>query len=328
MNTISKIKRAYALWIGFVILVPTIVWGAGSALKVVTLAIPSVITVSGPRLWLNDLGTICEGQASAVAVDYLKQVDLGAAPAPGQERVFNRDYLNSILEQFNFPVIIRLQMGETVVVKSSAACIQESDIQKAIQSLYTEKKPHIVKRWVELQNIPGIVNLSPGEWEIKVSVIGNQVEAGNTLFKVVLTKGTESRILNISGKVRATAQVYRAVRDIPYQSVIMPADFELVELELQNGKEFVGEFQSGVRLTKLVKQGEVLHKNWLQPIPLISKNQEVKVVVKDENVAIKIIGIAKIDGWLGDEVMIVNPLSHKTFKARVTGNGIVELNMQ
>ncbi|HBF37394.1 MAG TPA: flagella basal body P-ring formation protein FlgA, partial [Firmicutes bacterium] len=153
-------------------------------------------------------------------------------------------------------------------------------------------------------------------------------EVGAALFKVVLSKDSESRVLNISGKVRATALVYRALRDLSYQSVLNSADFELIEMELENGKEFVGDLQSGIRTTKLIKQGEILRKDWFQPVPLISKDQEVKVTVKDENVAVNILGIAKADGWLGDEIMVTNPLSHKSFKSRVTGNGIVELNLQ
>lgn len=314
------------LWIALVIFAPMVARGAGNECTVVTFEIPASVIVSGPKVCFNDLGTIREGQSDVS--ECLKQVKLGSAPAPGIVRNFSRNYLNSIIRQYNLPVTIYLQMGEQVAVKSLAACIRRAEIEQTIQNLFTEKKPHLISKWVELHNIPEMLWLNRGEWKIEVLPIGNPSEVGNALFRVVLTKENESRILNISGKIRATALVYRAIRNITYQALINTTDFELVEMELQSGKELIGEIPSQMRSIKAIKQGEFLRTDWFQPIPLVLRNQEVKVVVRDENVVIKILGVAKVDGWLGDEILINNPDGHKTFKARVTGKGIVELNIQ
>ncbi len=305
---------------------PAFAAGVDNGTSMVTLEIPTSITVSGSQLYLSDLGVVRSGQSDVS--NYLRQVELGPVPIPGQQRVLNRDYLNAIVKQYHFPFTIQLQMDDTVVVKSLATQIEAESIQKAIEILVAGEKSNFLKCWVELRNIPEKIIVKPGEWKIEASFAGNPVKVGPALFKVVLTKGTESRVLNISGKVRATARVYRACRNISYQSVINSSDFELVEMELESGKEYLGEIQSGNRVTKLIRQGEILRKDWVQPLPLVSKAQEVKVIVKDENVAISILATAKSDGWLGDEIMIINPFSHKIFKTRVTGKGIVELNLQ
>lgn len=326
MIRILGIKQWLILLLLVMMEIPAFAAGTGNGTSMVTLEIPTTITVSGSQLYLSDLGVVRSGQFDVS--NYLRQVELGPVPIPGQQRVLNRDYLNTIVKQYHFPFTIQLQMDDTVVVKSLATRIEAESIQKAIETLVAEKKTYFLKRWVELRNIPEKIILSPGEWKIEASFTGNPVEVGPVLFKVVLTKGTESRVLNISGKVRATALVYRACRNVSYQSVINSSDFELVEMELESGKEYLGEIQSGNRVTKLIRQGEILRKDWVQPLPLVSKNQEVKVIVKDEDVAISILATAKSDGWLGDEIMIINPLSHKIFKTRVTGKGIVELNLQ
>jgi flagella basal body P-ring formation protein FlgA len=322
MNKLCKI----GIWIAFSVFMPVVAWAAGSGSAAATFEIPENITVSGPSLSLNDLGALKEGPASTA--NYLKQVALGTVPAPGQVRIFNREYLVSILRQYNFPVAVKLQMGGKVVVKSPAACIRRPEIEQAIQDSLGEKKPHLLKKWVELHNIPEELWLNQGEWKIKASPAGDPSKVGNALFKVVISQGTESRVLNISGKIKAVALVYRAVRKVSYQALVNNGDFELVEMELQNGKELVGDFPSQMRTIKVIKQGEVLRTDYFQPIPLVSKAQEVKVVVQDENVAIKVLGIAKSDGWLGDEILINNPASNKVFKARVTGKGTVELNIR
>jgi flagella basal body P-ring formation protein FlgA len=315
-----------SLLIGLFILIPVIALGESNQITIVTLEIPDTVTVNGPKLFLNDLGMVRGGQTSASG--YLKLVDLGAAPAPGQLRIFNREYLNSIIRQYNLPVTVNLQMGEQLVVKSIAACIKGAEIEKVIQNLVAEKKPNFTNKWVELHNIPEMLWLTRGEWKIEAFPVGKLPEVGTALFKVVLTKGKENKTLNISGKIRATAMVYQAVRDISRQVVINQIDFVLIERELLSGKEFVGEMPHQIRSTKVVKQGEILRIDWFQPIPLVGKDHQVKVIVKDQNVIIDIIGVAKVDGWLGDEVLIINPASTKTFRAKVTGNGIAEVNLQ
>ncbi len=325
MIRILEIKQWLILLLLVMMELPAFAAGVGNGTSMVTLEIPTSITVSGSQLYLSDLGVVRSGQSDVS--NYLRQVELGPVPIPGQQRVLNRDYLNAIVKQYRFPFTIQFQMGDTVVVKSLATRIEAESIQKAIDTLVAGKKTYFLKRWVEIRNIPEKIIVSPGEWKIEASFAGNPVEVGPVLFKVILTKGTESRVLNISGKLRATARVYRASRNISYQSVINSSDFELVEMELESGKEYLGEIQSGNRVTKLIRQGEILRKDWVQPLPLVSKAQEVKVIVKDENVAISILATAKSDGWLGDEIMIINPFSHKMFKTRVTGKGTVELNL-
>jgi flagella basal body P-ring formation protein FlgA len=293
----------------------------------VTFEIPETVAVNGPNVCFNDLGVIKEDTPGRAGY-FLKQIDLGPAPAPGQVRILGREYLNSIIQQYKMPFSIHLEMADQVTVKANAICIQKSQLEQAIQNLFSEKKPHLLKKWVEVQNMPESLWVSQGKWEIEASLVGNPGEVGNGLFKVALTKGSENRILNICGKIRARALVYRAIRDIPRQASLDPTDFELIEAELQNSKELISEFPAKIRATKLIKQGEILRSEWFQPIPLVCKDQEVTVIARDENVGVKMVGLAKMDGWRGDMIPIINPVSHKTIKAKVTGNGLVELNIQ
>ncbi|HBE80984.1 MAG TPA: flagella basal body P-ring formation protein FlgA, partial [Firmicutes bacterium] len=283
----------------------------------VTFEIPETVAVNGPNVCFNDLGAIKEDTPVRTGY-FLKQIDLGPAPAPGQVRILGREYLNSIIQQYKMPFSIHLEMADQVTVKSNAICIQKAELEQAIQNLFSEKKPHLLKKWVEVQNMPDSLWVSQGKWEIEASLVGNPGEVGNGLFKVALTKGSENRILNICGKIRARALVYRAIRDIPRQASLDPTDFELIEAELQNSRELISEFPAKIRATKLIKQGEIIRSEWFQPIPLVCKDQEVTVIARDENVGVKMVGLAKMDGWRGDMIPIINPVSHKTIKAKVT----------
>lgn len=292
----------------------------------VTMEIPETITVAGPKIYLSNLGTVTGGTVQER--QYLERVDLGQAPGPGQVRIFTREYLGFIIKQYRFNQPLILKMGKQVEVRVEADCIKGEEIQKAIEEKLPVIKPDYLRRTLELHNLPKEVWLRKGEWQIEAAPLGNLPELGTVLFKVVLSRDQEKRTINLSGKLRVYARVHRAIKPIPLHREILKDNFELVETELTNGKEFLGEIPERTRTTKPLKQGEILREDQLQPIPLVFKDREVNVIVKNNNIEITIVGIAKADGWMGDRIPVLNPTSRKIFQGRVTGSNVVEVNVQ
>ncbi len=161
------------------------------------------------------------------------------------------------------------------------------------------------------------------------SVIGDMPEIGTVLFKVVLSGGgTKNRVFNIRGKVRETGLLNRATKDISRHAKLRNTDFEVIEKELLNGRELVGDIPAKIRATKLIRRGEILRTDFFQAVPLVHKGHEVQVIVKGETIEVQITGIAKNDGWLGDEIQVVNQTSKKIFRARVIGEEMVEVTFR
>lgn len=299
------------------------VWGDGLADPRPILEIPETVVLKGSKITLKELGTLKGGTTEIVAL--LQRVDLGATPRPGERRTFSKGYLSFIMQQYGLADRLSLEMPEEVTVKVNSTCILGAEIEETIQALCREKKADLIKKWVELSNLPKEVWLSQGNWKIEAFPVGPLPEVGRALFKVVFSNGKENKSINISGKIKATALVYRAKRDIAFQSEVNPADFEKLEAELTNSKVLVGEIPAGHRSTKKIKLGEILQVDQIQPIPLVLKDHQVVVCVRDGNVEIKILGKAMNDGWLGDQILISNPTSKKIFRGRVSGNGTVEV---
>jgi flagella basal body P-ring formation protein FlgA len=287
--------------------------------------IPAGITVAGPGLTFGDLGTF-QGGATAGLED-LQKVNLGSAPLPGQVRRFTRSYLILIMQQHMLDKKFTLKMEEQVEVRVAATSITAGDFETMIANLLPSKKKGIVKKWVEIHNLPGEIRVGKSDgWRLDASVIGNMPEIGTVLFKVILSGGgTGNRIFNISGKVRETGLLYRAIRDIPRHAELRNSDFEIVENELCNGKELVGDIPVKIRSTKLIKRDEILKTDFFQPVPAVHKDHEVQVIVKGKSIEVRITGIAKNDGWLGNEIQIANQTSKKIFYAKVIGEEMVEV---
>lgn len=220
-----------------------------------------------------------------------------------------------------------------------ATVIEKREIVSALTSLMPPKKPRIIKKWLEIGELPRNLWVDKDDqWRLEPSVVGDWPEVGPVLFRVVLwvnQKGTgnlpgteRKRIFNIRGKVRATAQVYRALRDISYHRELHIGDFELCEMELVNGREVVGEFPAKVRSVRFLKRGMVLRHDVIQPSPLVGKGRTVEVIVKGSGLEIRMAGVAQSDGWLGDEIKVMNSSSKKTFRARVIGEETVEVTLR
>jgi flagella basal body P-ring formation protein FlgA len=300
---------------------------------VIVIEIPAKATVTGPGLRLGDLASI-QG-ATVQELEAIRNISLGAAPPAGQARIFTRNYLMLILKQQSIQREWALKMGEQVEVRIAGVFIGSQDFETALAALLPPKKPGIIKKWLEIGTLPGEIWLGKDDqWRLEPSVIGNWPEVGPVLFKVVLWvnenssdnhKGQRQRNFNIRGKVRATALLYRAVRDISYHRDLKNTDFELDEKELVNGREVVGEFPEKVRSLKFIKRGEVLRQDDFQPVPLVVKGHPVEVIVKGSGLEIRMTGVAQDDGWLGDEVKVMNSSSKKTFRAKVIGEDRVEV---
>lgn len=330
-------------WIGglflmFLLMILTGIVSANDNQPEIVIEIPAKVTVAGPGLALGDLVSV--RGATPLELALIQKIDLGAAPLPGRMRVFTRNYLTLILQQQSLRRKWMLTMGEQVEVRIEGLRIGTADFETALTGLLPPKKAGIIKKWLEIGNLPGEIWVGKNDqWRLEPSVVGDWPEVGPVLFKVVLwvnenssdNSGRETqkqRNFNIRGKVRATALVYRALRDISYHRDLRSADFESIELELAGGREVVGEFPAKTRSVKLIKRGEVLRHDFIQPVPLVVKGSPVEVIVKGLGLEIRMTGIAQGDGWLEDEIQVMNSSSKKTFRAKVIGEDMVEVALR
>src|SRR5262249_18522190 len=84
----------------------------------------------------------------------------------------------------------------------------------------------------------------------------------------------------------------------------------------------------GARLKHAVQAGQILLQNDLEPIPAVTRNQEVSVRIQAGMIAIEAPGVALSDGLLGATVRVQNPSSKEIYQAKVVDDGIVAVNLK
>lgn len=290
----------------------------------VILEIPAEVEIAEGKFSLLDLGTVSGG--TAVQRSYLAEISLGAAPLAGRERILTRKYLQFLLDGRKLGQVIQLHMGEQVLVRTEGTCFTALMIETAIKLKLAQAETLATERWVELRNLPETIWLTKGNWRIEVELAEELPVVGTTLFKVIFISEEEpAKIVNISGKLRAKGKVWRSRKNLPRHSSLLVTDFEMVLEELKTGAEHLGPFPENHRNISMVRVGDVLQDRVIQEHPLVAKNSQVTVLLKDGPVELRLLSEAKSDGWQGDLIKLTNLDSKQGFMGRVIGKGLVEV---
>lgn len=120
----------------------------------------------------------------------------------------------------------------------------------------------------------------------------------------------------------------RASHAIERDALVTAADFEIVNGELPNvmfkrlpaATEVIG-----LKTRRAIAPGEALTANVLDVPPLVRSGDEVTATVRIGTVQINALTIASGSGHAGDIIRVLAPGSRKPLKARIVGQGVVEV---
>ncbi|QDP73469.1 flagellar basal body P-ring formation protein FlgA [Legionella israelensis] len=82
---------------------------------------------------------------------------------------------------------------------------------------------------------------------------------------------------------------------------------------------------TGYIASSLIPADGVFAKKNLKKIPLIQKKQNIKLILKHGTLEISMRGVAQENGFLNDQIKIINPSSQKTVTAKVVSNATAEI---
>jgi flagella basal body P-ring formation protein FlgA len=149
--------------------------------------------------------------------------------------------------------------------------------------------------------------------------------------------GQPTRFILTVGGVRkgsavATVEVQgsyaRAAHAIARDTVVTDADLEIVEGELPNVAfkrlPAPGDVV-GLRARRAIAPGEALTSAVLEVPPLVKSGDEVTATVRVGAVQINALTTASGSGQAGDIIRVLAPGSRRPLKARITGQGAVEV---
>jgi len=83
----------------------------------------------------------------------------------------------------------------------------------------------------------------------------------------------------------------------------------------------------GLRVSRIVRAGEVITENLVETVPVIMRGNRVEIVVQKGTLQIKMPGIAREDGRLGDIIKVKSPETRKILRGKVINPATVVVNL-
>lgn len=133
------------------------------------------------------------------------------------------------------------------------------------------------------------------------------------------------------GSAVATVEVQgdhaRALHAIERDAVLAAGDFEIVNGELPDVlfKRLPGVEMLGMRARRAIASGEALTASLVDVPPLVRSGDEVTATVRIGTVQINALTTASGSGHEGDIIRVLAPGTRRPLKARITGQGAVEV---
>ena len=322
MNLVEKIRIIFILF--FTLIVTGVLFAPASyALEV---AINEKATVQDDVILLRDIASF--SPEADPRVPALGELELGAAPYPGQTLTLNARYLISHLGLNITENDIKVKIPETLLVSRTAQVVDSDKIKRIF-------KNHILKSadWpaeditFETISTPARLILPEGrlDWEIRDRSGDNHI--GNVHLVVVFrVDGKPVRKVSVSGRVRIRQMVIRAARNLRPGDLIENKDISssseemdyLPKETLNNRNEIIGK-----RAVRSIRENQLITAGMVEDPPVVEKGSRVLIKAESDRILITTIGKVLEDGRNGDLVKVVNISSGKEIYATVKGPELV-----
>jgi len=180
---------------------------------------------------------------------------------------------------------------------------------------------HIEKFFIDFSHVPDSVVVPAGKQEIKFDIKSSRQYKRNifVLTSIFVDQKCCEKFF-ISAKIRTFETVLVAQKKILPNENLQNEDVELINKETTaiNRTVFHSvENINGYRTKRFIPKGTVLSQEMIEPIPLVSRGDQVTLVVKNENFLITSIGKALQNGCKNEWVDVLNINSNKRLTGKV-----------
>jgi flagella basal body P-ring formation protein FlgA len=143
--------------------------------------------------------------------------------------------------------------------------------------------------------------------------------------------GPQAWKIYVAVRVSSRDRVLVANRALPRDSVLAPADFTLVERNVDTlSQGYYGDAAElgGMRLRRPVAAGAVLTPAMLSAIPLVTRGQQVTLEAQTGGVHIRMAGEALAEAALGQRIRVKNLSSERVVEGVVRSDEVVEVSLR
>ena len=321
MNQIVEEVKAAFFKVAFFILY-LFIWA-----KTECIVVKNYVEVKSEKIYLSDIIAIEEGEV----ISGLDKIDLGRSPEPGKEKIIDGRYIYIKLKQAKIKMPEE-EIPKKIVIKREKYRDMTGVIKKKIEEKLREKYTGKNVEFEFKTNEEGI-EAPDGEYTVEFNdekIDGGEVGKFNTYAEIYI-EGNVYKKINIMINAGKKEKAY-----VLTDSVLNGEKFSFFKVELKDviitdeeivTKENVNLFEKKIYKTSM-KKGEMIKPKDFAPIRIFKQNSKVKLYIEENGLSISYIVKAMEDGYLGENVKVLNEKSKKVITGVVQENGSVKLSAE
>lgn len=226
---------------------------------------------------------------------------------------------NELISNFYIPEYIEIYKGKMVLTKDI--------LMKILNQFVTYNTPYIKgDKIIRDVSTPEFIILGSNE-KIAIKPVNEKLKPGhNSVSFLIIKKGKQIRsrpakfFLDVYSKVPCAVRPLNRGETLTIEKItFMKKNLAYLPKDIWNGVS--GPFR--IKIPIGTHQPITLGK--LEPLPVVSKGQKIKLVYSTDNVVLKTMGMAMEDGKIGDIIKVVNLQSKRYIFGKIKDKDTVEV---
>jgi flagella basal body P-ring formation protein FlgA len=287
--------------------------------------------VKTPFFRLDEIADVTADDA--VIADEVRALRIGRSPRAGTVLHISAADVERVLLALK-PVLRKelriLPVGDAVIHRGPLQTLQFMRLQEAARTALTaflaERYSHFQIHVQQGEDAPIVV--PEGQLEIRPRTSARTpVPRKITVWTDIYVDGRQYQSVPIKFDVEAYLQVLVALSGAKAEAKALDARLVVKEEQVAGYVEQPVPADinlSALRLKNALATGEVLTWRHVERLPVVSKNQEIRVRLAVGAIEVETVGIALQDAKPGDVIRVRSPENQQTYPAKVSGSGILQ----
>lgn len=278
--------------------------------------------VESADIYLGEIAEITAAELSSEQLNNLKNLKLAKSPQPGYQKYINRVLVELSIKNLGYDnADFRLIMPKKITIERKAASIELSIVRAFVEKKLADFfQIDLEKLFIEELNNPDSYQTAAGKYELQLASHSRFRFGSNNLVVEVVKDNVVQNRLYYRFKLGIKKKVYKALKDLTYNSTLNKSDFEVTEkIIYQNPDEIVSSWENmrTKELKTTLKKGDYLRYQQIKNPYLVQWGDRLKVTIIKNNVVLSSYVTARERGKLGDEITVENENSGYRFQAEV-----------
>jgi flagella basal body P-ring formation protein FlgA len=279
-------------------------------------------TVSGERVLLREIARPMDGLEQS-AWQRLAGRELWSAPPEGRRQTIFQEKLRRLLFSYLGSLAHACVLPQRLIVHRGGSLLREQEIVAKVKG-FLEKR---AARWqgeARLRQIrlPQFILLSGQEDHVACSLSTRLKPGHNSIvLKVQDARGQTRRKLSGTVFLDLWKAVPCAARPLNRNDLLGQDAVDFRRKNLAYLPHEVWDGKGGPwRLTRSVGTGQAIYARNLEPMPMVCRGDELRLVFRGEMIRLQVPGEALEDGAAGETIKVRNLQSRKVVLAEITNN--------